>query len=223
MRAVEVLRAIVDRSRAQSGDQVMLRLGRGAPGLDAGQTGEFEEGRADAARCAVDQDPVALSDVGDTMKHLVGAHIAQHEDDRLGSIETLGHRHQLLRWDTQVLAVTAVERQGGHGLADRQTCDARANLVHHTNHGVAWRERRSRGARISPATQVDVREGHIGCADPDPHLASPRRGKIVLHDLKHLRAAQSADDDAAIPCGSLHRVSLRCHPTGHAPDGCPSL
>lgn len=135
----------------------------------------------------MDEGTLAWGDPRHAVEQLVGGEVALHKRHRRGWLGCGGHRHEPARRNNDRLSVAPDNGEG----------------VHDAEEVVAWREGRWWPARIQPATEPDIAEGHARREDMDASFAGSRLGDGDLLELQNLGAAELADDDCA-----LHRLLL---------------
>ena len=173
-------------------DEVELtaRLAAGcARHLQSGGQRELDDGEADAAGCAVYQDPLPRRRPGALEQGTIGGRVRGPQSGPLGVRERVGERPHVLLAAQGVLGIRTAQRAGD--------VDALAGVRAHA--GPVGAGRVGEGGQIAVGARPHVRleRVHPGGLDPYQDLARDRCRLGQLFEPQDLRLAELVDDDGA--------------------------
>ena len=183
--------------------QLGLLLG-GDGGVDvyADALEHLDEPEAHASGAGVDQDMVALAEMGDPVDEEVGGHALQHGGCGGVVVHAIGDAYEEPRGDGVDLGVAAGVHGVGHAVADGHLGDALADGSHHPGGLAAWGPGEGVGrvgalaagdVGVVDADGLDLDEGLAGCGR--------RLGRVLV--VEHLGPAGLVDADGLHGCRLL--------------------
>src|SRR6185369_13850193 len=97
-----------------------------------------------------------------TMQHLVCGDVVQDDRDGFCWVQTWGHWNELALRQANVLCVTAADRHGCNRLAQGETGDVFADLIHYADQVPTGRIGHARCFRMNALASEHVRQTHSG-------------------------------------------------------------
>src|SRR6516162_5027860 len=141
------------------------------------------------------------------MKHLVCRVVIQDDCDGFRRVQTYGHWKELALRQTNILCVTATNRHGRNRLAQFETGDVFADLIHNADQVPTGRVGHARCFRMDALARQYVRQAHARGQHLHPDLARHWRRAFLFGDSDHLRSAVARDDDLRLSHLPLPRPS----------------
>jgi hypothetical protein len=133
-----------------------------------------------------------------TIKHLACRDVIQNDRDGFCRVHTCGHWNELALRQADILCVTAADRHSRNRLAQFETRDAFADLIHNANQVPTGRIGHPRCFRMDALARQYVRQAHARGQHLHPDLARHWRRAFLFGDRDHLRSAVARDDDSRV-------------------------
>lgn len=198
----EVLGAVVDRRGPKLGHEFVVVSGCRAVHLQSGQLAELYQRGAYASSGTVNVDLLAAADLPDLVQVLVCGEVVHDQTNGLGRVHPRGDGHRIACGQANELCVAATDasqRTAGNHLPRLQRRSI-SQFVDHPDDVLAQGERHARtpGEPPSPASVHKIEGRNPGGQNLHPDLAGPGFGKILFHDLQHIRATALRNDHPAV-------------------------
>jgi hypothetical protein len=191
----EVGGAIVQRLRTQRADRVVVARRGGADDPDPGVPGQLDQGRADTAVGAEDEDRAAPADPRHAVQHLPGGDAVDHDRLGGGGVDAVGDTDQVGGSDEDRGGPAADLGDGRDAGADQRGVRAGADLDDPADQVVAGDERERRLVVVLAAAHLLLGERHAAGLHLDQGLARAGRGQFAFPDDEAIGLDDAGQDD----------------------------
>src|SRR5215469_14267179 len=133
------------------------------------------------------------------MQHLVSRDVVQYNRDGFRRVQTFGYWNELALRQANMFCVTAADRHCCNRLAEFETGDAFADLIHDADQVPTRRIGHTRCFRMNALARQYVRQAHARGQHlrPDPPRLGPRA--LFFNHLQSIRSTVAGDDDSRVP------------------------